>query len=279
MGGLIRVTNDDDPLQRLFKWGLHAYVISESGIFQIVGTGPYSSKRVYGCVGTTAPETLVVSNVGVFYEGDQGVRVFNGMKSTLVAPSAIRGLFRGEASEELTSFTGTAAGAGREEYFISDGSQTLVFNWTDKTWRDFGIGFDAFHYAKDSSQLIGTYSGATYEIEDEGVYTDAGTAIPFSFQHKTLQLNASNDVLINHIHIDANPAGETLTVTLLLDGASIALGTISDASRTTNTIAIGRYGQLASIRITGSVSAQVEIFGIDFDTAEEPANLLSPKGR
>ena len=279
MEGLIRVTNDDDPLQRLFKWGLHAYVISESGIFQLLGTNPYSSKRVYGCVGTTAPDTLAVSNVGVFYEGDQGVRVFNGMKSVLVAPESIRGLFRGEASEELTSFTGSVAAAGREEYFISDGSQTLVYNYLDNTWRDFGLGFDAFCYAKDSSQLIGTYSGATYEIEDEGVYTDGGTAIPFSFQHKTLQLNASNDVLINHIHIDANPNGQTLTVTLLLDGASLALGTINDAARTTNTIAIGRYGQLAAIRITGNVSAQVEIFGVDFDTAEEPTNLLSPKGR
>jgi len=31
--------------------------------------------------------------------------------------------------------------------------------------------------------------------------------------------------------------------------------------------------------LTGNVSAQVEIFGVDLDTAEEPTNLLSPKGR
>jgi hypothetical protein len=267
MKGYVRVTNDDDPLQRLFLWSGNLHVISESGIFRISGSDPYAASRVFGCPGTTAAETVTISPMGVFYEADQNVVFFNGMRSVPAKPEAISGLFRGEASEELTSFTGVVAAAGKDECFISDGSQTLAFNWTDGTWRDFGIGFDALHYSKDSKQLFGTYSGATYEVEDEGVYTDGGAAIAFSFQPETLLLDEEKEVLIQHIHIDADPGGQTLTVTILIDGASTALGTISDAARTTNTIAIGRYGQRVAVRLTGSLTAQVEVFGVEITTS------------
>jgi hypothetical protein len=192
--------------------------------------------------------------------------LFNGMSAPLISIEAVSGIFRGESAEELSSFIGTVGTSGKDEYFISDGSQTLALHLRDKTWRDFGIGFNALYYAHDSTQLVGTYSSKVYEIEKEGIYTDGGVNIAFSFQPKTLLLDEEKKVLIQRVHVDANPNSETLAVAVLIDGASTALGNITDASRTTNTFAVGKYGQRAAVRVTGSLTAQVEIFGVELDT-------------
>jgi hypothetical protein len=269
MRGFIRVTNDDDPLQKFAKWNDALYVWSESSIFRIDGSYPYTARRVYGCPGTTAPHTVEVSTRGVLYEGDLGVRLFNGMSSQLVAPEAVSGIFRGESKEELTSFTGVVAAAGKDEYFISDTSQTLAINLKDLTWRDLGIGLNALHYAPDSSQLAGTFSSKVYELEKEGVYSDGGTAITFSAEPGHIRLSNERKELVRRVHVDANVGNQTIFCYLIYDGTTTLVDSWTQPGRYRQSMPVGLYGRVVGVRITGSLTAQVEIFGIDIETYEK----------
>lgn len=266
MKGYIPVSSAEDPLQALFRWNESLFAMSEGGIFRIEGSYPFVARRVYGCPGTKAPHTVAVTEYGVFYEADQGIRHFNGMSSAPAGHEAVASLFRGEASEQLTSFTGVVAAAGKEEYFISDGSQTLALHLQDKTWRDHGRGFSAIYYSPDEQEILATYSGLIYEIEVEGKYEDGSGDIPVYIKPKVILLDEEKEVLVHRVHIDCDLSSETLNVYVLLDGASTSLGTISNSSRDTETIPIGKYAQRVGLYIYGDVNSSIEIYGIEFDT-------------
>lgn len=265
--GFIEVTNDDDPLQKLISWQGMLGVLSESRMFQIIGTNPYIAREVSGAPGTTAPHTVKTTPYGILYEASDGVRLFNGSVADLVAPDAIVRLFRGDSVENLSSFTGVVAAYARHEYIISDGSQTLALNLRDKKWRDLGVGLDAMHYAEEADILGVTLGAAIVDFEKEGQVTDNGTDIPLDIEPPHIRGAGEGDELIRHIHIDANTGDEALTVQIILDGTLTTLGQLRTASRAITTFNIGLTGHVVGVRISGDVGAAVEIFKISVDNA------------
>lgn len=265
MQGFIEITNDDDPCQRVIEYNGVVYVWTQEGIYQVSGTNPYTSKRVFGCPGTTKPHTVVLTAYGVAYEAHDGVRLFDGTQAELVGSEAMESLFRGEAVENLTAFSGVVAASTGDEYFISDTSQTIAINLRDMAWRDLGVGCNALHYAKDSSQLAATVSSVVLDFEKENETDDNGTAIAFAVQTPFERLDDEKDILVERVHVDANTNNVAITVTLLLDNETIGLGTFTHPSRDRWTIPVERYGRLAAIRLTASLSVRIEVFGFDID--------------
>jgi hypothetical protein len=273
--GFIRVTNNSDPLQQLIVFNGTLFAISQSRIFRITGTNPYYAAEVYGVPGTVKPDTVVGTPYGIFYQAVDGIRLFNGIRSERVGLAAIGKILLGESSENLTSFTGECATFGRGEYFISDGTQTLVYNPLDDTWRDFGTGFDCFHTDPQTGYIYAGNSNGVYQIESPGTYTDGGDTIPFSIQTKQIRLDVDREVMVNHLFLDADTSSQSLTVTLVTDKGEVACGIFNTASRQRVVIPIGKSYNRIAVRLTGELTEMVEVFGIELDADVSSTALQS----
>lgn len=264
--GFIEVTSDDDGLQKLVQESGMLGVFSKSGFFRILGTNPYTVQEISGMPGTTKPHTVVVTPLGIVYEAADGVRLLRGLQSTLINPDAVNRLFRGEDVENLTSFSGLVAAYARGEYFISDGSQTLAVNLRDGTWRDVGYGSDAYFYAEELDILALSNKAKILDFEKEGTSDDDGTDIDVSIEPSLLRHDNEKESIIQHTHIDSDTADETLAVTLITDNSTVSLGNLSTSSRSVTTFNVGKTGQVVGVRLAGSLSEKIEVFGVDVDS-------------
>jgi len=265
--GYINVCNDTQGCQKFFEWGGLLYVITKEGIYQIQGTNPYIPRRIGGCPGTNKPHTVVSTPYGVIYESDDALRVFDGSRATIAAPDTIERLFRGEDIENLTSFSGTIATYARNEYIISDTSQTLALFLSQShpwSWRDIGISVNALHYAREVDIIGATVSSEVLDLEKEGELDDNGTEIALAWTPPAGKLHPETAVLLNNLILDIVTNDEQVTVTLILDGTSYAAGTVQTSSREAVTINVGKYARVASVQLTGSVTNKIELFEVAY---------------
>ena len=263
--GFIEVTSDDDPVQKGVMWGNFAWAFSEEGIFQILGSDPYTSRRVEGAPGTINPFTIVPTEIGIIYESRDGVRVFNGVRSKLIAPEAVQILFRGSTAEGISAFSGVVATFGRGEYFISDSTTTLALDVARGTWRNVGVGADAMHFEDDTEELIVSFGGAYYTFEEEGKTQDGSTAISFEAEPVSIKVSEDVDGIIQYLFVDANTNGQAITPTLILDGVETTLPTFQTSSRSITEYKIFKSARLIGVRLTGSLPKALEIFDMSAD--------------
>ncbi len=265
MQGFINVCGDDEPLQKGVVWKGYIYLFGEGGIYQVYGTNPYFSREV-DPVGTTKPHTVIVTTDGIAYEAEDGPRLFDGNKSRILKPDSVDLIFRGEAIENLSAFSGVVADFGRGEYVISDESQTLAYHFAKRRWRDIGLGFKSLHYAKDADILGGgTSADGIYDIENEGTVEDNSTDISMAIETEHHRIGEDAGGIVEHVHIDANAGSETLTIVLIHDGTATTLGTLATASRSRTTFMANKFCREFGIRITGTIDAAVNIYGADAD--------------
>jgi hypothetical protein len=268
MQSFINVCGDDEPLQKGVVWKGYIYLFGEGGIYQVYGANPYYSREV-DPVGTTKPHTVIVTPTGIMYEGADGPRLFDGSRSVILKPDTIDLIFRGEAVENLTAFSGVVADFGRGEYFISDESQTLAYHFGRSRWRDVGLGFKSLHYAKDADILgAGTAADGIYDVEDEGTVEDNITDISIALETEHFRIGEDAGGIVKHVHIDADASSETLTIALVHDGTATTLGTLATSSRSRTTFIANKFCREFGIRITGTIDAAVNIYGADADVYE-----------
>lgn len=262
--GFIQITDDDDPTQKLVVWnGLWCF--TEGGIYQILGTDPYSYRQVRGAPGTTKPHTVQATPFGILYEADDGVRVFNGAVSNPAAAEAIQPLFQGEAIENLAAFSGVCSGFGRGEYYIGDGVAGLALNLRTGTWRELGLAANAFYYEPDTQELQLSAGGTIYLFEDEGNTDDNGTGIDFEVEWPSLRIDPSTEGVLQRIYLDINTNDATLTPTVIVDGVAVTLPLIQTSARATVELPQVRPGALVGLRLAGTVTVAVEIFSVMLD--------------
>lgn len=262
--GFIEVTSDDDALQKLVRWGRSIGVMSKTRLYQIIGTNPYEAVEVAGVPGTDKPFTVKETPHGLLYEADDGVRKLVGSVAELVSTDDVGRLFRGESpGGALTAFSGVVSTYARDEYILSDLSQTIALNLKSNTWRDIGIGCEALFYA-DGIDIIAASTGAKIiDLEKEGELDDDGTAIEFDVETAHVRLDAEQDGLVRWLHVDADTNGEAITIYLILDNAETNLGTVTSTSRAVTTFNVGKTGRVQGVRLYGNLTDSVEIFGID----------------
>lgn len=265
VSGYINVTSNDRPLLKLFLYQGQLGVIGEDGIYIIAGTNPYLARKVPGCPGTSIKNSVSIDPVnGVFYQASDGIRVFNSIISQLADPGSIERLIRGNSLNGLTSFTGVVSTFGRDEYIISDTSQTLAFSTTEKRWRDIGVGCNALYYNDETSELAATISSTVLSLEEEGQTDDNGTDISISIEPGYVSFDDDRDRILQHLTFDIDCNSESITVTLIHDDTETSVATLSTSSRVRRTIAIGITGQVFGVRLTGSISSAIELYKITF---------------
>lgn len=262
--GFIEVTSDDDALQKLVRWGRSIGVMSKTRLYQIIGTNPYEAVEVAGVPGTDKPITVKETPHGLLYEADDGVRKLVGSVAELVSTDDVGRLFRGESpGGALTAFSGVVATYSRDEYILSDLSQTIALNLKSNTWRDIGIGCEALFYA-DGVDIIAASTGAKIiDLEKEGELDDDGTAIEFDVETAHVRLDAEQDGLVRWLHVDADTNGEAITIYLILDNVETNLGTVTSSNRAVTTFNVGKTGRVQGVRFYGNLTNSVEIFGVE----------------
>jgi hypothetical protein len=213
--GFIQVCQDDTPLLRLLVWNRARYLLGEAGIYRIDGTEPYTAFKFQGVPGLNAAQarTAVACPQGIVYQAQDGLRLFTGSTSDLVLFERLGPLFRGESLEQLNAFQGICAAYAREQYFISDGSQTLSIHLGSGFARDLGQGFTALYYEDDTRLLLGGTNAGLVIVEDVGNAPD----IPCTWQTASLYSPPGQVNTVQRLYIDANTDGQPVDITLIVD--------------------------------------------------------------
>jgi len=266
MQGYIEVSGDDLPLKKGCVWQGYIYVFGEDGIYQVYGSNPYYSRKV-DPVGISVKESLAVTPFGICYEAKDGPRIFDGNRSQILGKGTIENLFRGEAHGQLSAFTSTTGTYGRGEYYLANTSAMIAYDLEDSRWRDCGrANIYGLYYAEDSDQLaIGTSALGLLDFEKEGENDDYGTGMAMHLETSHIRIASSTGAIVKQVHIDHDSSSETLTVYLVHDGTATSIGTCTSASRERDTLQANTYCREFGIRITGTIDADVEVFGIDVE--------------
>jgi len=282
--GFIEITDDDDPLQKLFLYNGIRYVFSESRLFRIDGSDPYTAHEVFGVPGILPAQrfTVAVSPLGAIWQAKDGLRIFDGIRSRLLAHDQLGVLFRGENAENLTAFEGVVADYGRDEYLISDTVQTLAFNLRTGLIRDLGRGYTALYYEHDADEWIGARPTQTEIIEDEGTFTDAGSPIDFAIETPALRLSADEGSFVRRLIIEADTSSGTATVTptLILGETEVARPPLTvTATRQRFELPIDQVADFIGLRLEASLTVQLSVYRIDADVYRPETPEESPYER
>jgi len=264
--GFVDVTNTDDPCQVGFSFAESNWVMTQKNLYRIVGDDePYIARKVFQIPGTIYPKTLVVTPFGVVYQSFDGIRRFDGNSSELVGFEQLGPIFRGQSLENLDPFVGVVATYAKEEYLISDGAQTLAFNLRLGTWRDLGLGCSGLFAEEDTENVLASFTFGVYELEDYGTITDGNDAIEIEWELGATLSDISQRTTVQRVFIDIDTSGQLITPTLILDNTTVELPTFLTHSREVVEFSVGQTCRLVGIRLSGSVSDVVELFGLEMD--------------
>lgn len=281
--GFINVGDQGDPLQRLVSWNGQRWCFGQQKVYRIDGTDPYIAREISGVVGvlSASRRTVVPTPFGIVYQAPDGVRIFNGTSSTLIAFEAVGKLFRGEDAENLTAFEGTVAEFGRGEYIISDESQSLALTLETGRWRDLGYSDITALYRDPASVNDRIHTGRADQIEfieEEGTTDDDGDAIPFAVESRAHDF--PNDVLqvIEDVYYEIDANGETITPLLRTLDGNVTLSDVSPTGRTFLTEELNRIFRVPALRFSGNVSSKVTIYQAEFETRPMVLGVNFPAG-
>ena len=266
--GFIDISSDDDGIREMFVFNASHYVITSSKIYQISGTaaeGIFSTPEIGGTLGIVNPFTIATHSSGVYYQAQDSIVLFDGTTSTPVQPIPIQGIFKGKTLENIAAFTGIVAAVSENEYFVSDLTNTIVYNINKQTWRDLGVGSNAFFFERETGQMQATVNSVTQLLEDEGALTDNGTAITFEAELASVSTAPDRKAILRDIYIELDTTQQNITPTLLLDGVSITLPLLNTQGREIRQIKILRYGNIAGLRLEGSLTAKLFVYKVMFD--------------
>lgn len=261
----VDVTSSDDQTQALAIWNGSIYCFAESGIFEIVGVDePFIPRRVFGCPGTVLPNSVTRTAVGIVYEAHDGVRIFNGNVSVPLFHEAISKIEHGETVEGIAGFTPIMATYGRDEVYLSDTVVTLACHMTEGRWRELGVAAQALFYEDDTGELIASFTNKLVSLEAFGVTSgDDSVGVNFDVKTPAVMADPNQVTRADTLVIDANTNGQSLTVHIDVDGTEYTIGTLDTTSgRRKHEVHIDRSGRLFSVRISGTLTAQVEIFRV-----------------
>jgi len=271
--GFLEPTDDDDPMQTAIIWNGALYAFSENRVFQVLGTTtPFITREVFGVPGTTSPFTVKSTPVGIPYRANDGsIRLFNGTTAPHLGFNALSNILNGETSENIANaFNGVVAASDGFEYIISDAANnTLVYNFNATTWRDLGVSLNAIHYEEDTGLIIATINShatkAVVILEADTILTDNSVAISYEVETGSFRLDEGSLPIIQRLYIDMDAASQTITPSVVIDDVVTAQAVINGASRALTEIPIHSGGRAVGVRLAGTLTAQVEVYGITAD--------------
>ena len=279
VGATLQITSQNDPTQKLINWDSALWLFSQERAFQIWGTYPqFTSDPANEAVGTNTPFAIVgVQLLGIIYWAPDGIRVMNWSGSRLIGFEQLAPILRGQPEENVAAWSPTSgpiwAALSRDEVIFSDGSALtlgLTYDGGGMTWRLPGQILTALWYERQTGEIQAAWGGNIYLFEQPGQLTDNSTAIPFEFQSAATMPDTGAEFTTQRIYITVNPnvsgVAQTLTPSLIIDGVSTALPTITASKRTTFELSPKLFGRFFDgINLTGSLTGRVEIFRLEAD--------------
>jgi hypothetical protein len=137
--GFVNVTGDDDQLYRIMEFNGRLYVASARKWFEVVGSDePFIAYEVWGVPGipSRAKWTAATTPRGICFEAEDGPRIFDGARASLIGRNEVLPVFRGQAITAFhPAFSGTLGAYGRGEWLITDGNYILAYNVETQIWR------------------------------------------------------------------------------------------------------------------------------------------------
>ncbi len=274
--GFINCSSDSEPTKCGVVFNEQAFVFSEAKIYRILGdTEPFQAIEVYGCPGTSWPETVKVTPRGIAYRALDGPRLFTGAQSMLADIDPVKPLFRGEAEYLTQVFNFDVAAYRNNEYVMSDGVSTLAYNDVERSWRDLGIGCAALYYEDDTGEVITSFSNKILILEDEGVVTgDDSVGIVFNVEFNSMTTTLNSAAYIRMLYIDCTiPAGQSIVPYLVLNDTddegdvTVTLPAIPSTSGVPRHVElpIDRAGKVIGVGFTGTLTARVIISNVEMD--------------
>lgn len=267
--GYIDVTQGGDKLQRMVVYQGILYAFSEAKLFRIQGTDPYIAYEISGVPGvsTVSKHTVVSSPFGIIWCAQDGIRICNGSTSRLLNFDPIGRVFRGETAELISPFEGLVAEYARGEYLVSNGSQMLACEVETGAWRHVGHeNVTSLYYEWDDDVLQGGKATQVELLEEEGVFTDAGSAITLHWETAAVQMAASDGIpFVERIIVDVDTGSQTLTPSVVSRYDTQSYSTINTSIREAVEIEVQELLLEPGVRLTGTISAQVNLYDIQLE--------------
>lgn len=258
---LFEVTPSSEPLQTGVVWGNQAFCLSHSRLYAIYphlsGSGQVEVTPTPTRLGVAGRWAVAVSprhGILLVSANQPGVYATTGGEATRLSDD-IQPLFEGETVNGIPPVDWAAAAeirltVHRERLYLTYKSTsatylTLVCSlWKRQlAWRLFSYAGSPAHATvedgvADPTLIIGSRTANASYSTDPAATTDGGTGIAFQVRTGSLDYGESRTrKVLGDLVIDANRAGETLTVTTLLDdetttNASIAISAGSGRQQT-----------------------------------------------
>ena len=207
----------------------------------------------------------MATDKGILYKSKDGIRLFDGLRSELMAFQSLSNLFKGETSNGIAGFNPVVATFSETEYFCSDGTVTLSLDFNNQRWRNVGLGAKALFYESDTKKVMISTGGNVLTLEDEGAFTDASVALKFDFETATSKTDIHVEGLVQWLFIEANTNSQVVTPSLILDGTVVALPSFVSTSRKRFEWPILKNALIIGLRLDGTLTDQIEIFDAEAD--------------
>lgn len=258
------------------------YGFAQRKVFVLRGqTEPFTADEIYGVPGTQYPDSIAVSPYGICYWANDGTgpRLFNGSTSVSLAPEGTREYFQGEGTALTSALDSnflfsrlnyqTLYGVYHEgEYYLSDGSTTVVVDLETRVWRTLGVGFGPGVSDQGRLSVMVNPSSVSSKLlfwEEKNQVTDDGTAIPFRLElaSETLEDQSEKTKIIQRLYFDINTNTQLLGLALLYagGGTALALPSFGTSQREMIEIPIVQPGDIIGVRLVGDLIAPVELYG------------------
>ncbi len=154
----------------------------------------------------------------------------------------------------------------RNEYIISNGSETLGVGYPMTAWRAFGFGCTAFYYEPDADAFTASFGTATYELEREGTLTDNGSSLRLTVETPSVASDAAVALRLQRLYIEADTAGQTVVPSLILDETTVVLAGFSNTVRSTVEYALDHPSRTIGVRLESTtLRDRIDVFGIEVD--------------
>lgn len=278
--GFIKVGTSEDVLVRGLSWNGANWIFTRARLFRVFGDDePFVALPIDGVPGTDNANAITITPYGIAYLSYDGVYLFDGSRAQLLGYDEIAPVFRGEAQENLDAVILTQDlllyYANQQLYLCNqtNNGMTLVYDFRSQTWRDLGLKITALYKEQQTRDLLASFNDNVYVLEDPGTTDDDPSGIAIEWEIGGALTDIAHFGTVQRVYLDINTNTTSLTVTLLVDGASVSLGNIAPAARTTIELPVpsGWQGRVFSVRLSGTAIDPVELFGVAVDVKLEGA--------